>query len=154
MSTRFIKQRRIVLVVALLFSLGACGIFPETIHQLAPESRLPRWYVLPKGVERKDVSLEMRYYAPPGKPKLMFLLKYSNGKRISTMTGIVVVQGMNSEGKEKKPHEHPSYRVVKVNGVVDVIEHRKAGDIFYLCDDPLVWKALGIPYPETGFRQN
>jgi hypothetical protein len=147
MDAQFLKREKVALIIALLFTLVSCDLFPESMFQLAPESRLPRWYVLPKEVERKEVFLEMRYYAVPREPKLEFILS-RNGKRISAMKGTVIAQGKNSKGKEKKPHEYPSYRVVKVNGVVDVIEHRKAGDIFYLCDDPSIWKALGISYPE------
>jgi hypothetical protein len=145
MSARFIKKRWVTLTIALLFILAACDLFPESMFQLAPESRLPRWYVFPKGVERKDVSLEMRYYIVP-KPKVMFILERVNGRRISKIESISLGPSMNSKGKERSPGEYPSYKVVKVNGVVDVIEHRKMNDIFYLCDDPLIWKALGVPY--------
>jgi hypothetical protein len=53
---------------------------------------------------------------------------------------------MNARGGENKPFEYPSYQVVEVNGFIDVIEHRGMVDIFYLCDDPAVWAALGVPY--------
>jgi hypothetical protein len=148
MSTRFIKRGRVALTIVLLFSLVACGFFPESMFRLAPESRLPRWYILPKEVERKGVSLEMRYYALPEKTKVMFILEHTGGKRISKTEGVALGLPMNSKGKEKSSGEYPSYRAVKVNGVVDVIEHRKMNDIFYLCEDPSIWKALGIPYPE------
>jgi hypothetical protein len=147
MSTRFHKKWWVALTFALSFSLAACDLFPESMFRLAPESRLPRWYVLPKGMERKDVSLEMNYYIIP-EPKVKFIMKNTSGKHISTIEGVTIGPTMNSKGKDNTPHEYPSYRIVKVNGVVDIIEHRRMNDIFYLCDDPLVWKALGIPYPE------
>jgi len=34
------------------------------------------------------------------------------------------------------------YEIVMVDGVTDIIEHRERNDIFYMTDDPAVWKEI------------
>jgi hypothetical protein len=45
------------------------------------------------------------------------------------------------------PLSHPQYEVVTVSGVIDVIEYRQPGPVFYLSDDPAVWSQLGAGTP-------
>ncbi len=40
---------------------------------------------------------------------------------------------------------YPAYEVITVNGVTDIVEFRHMEPIFYMTDDPRVWKELGIP---------
>jgi hypothetical protein len=42
------------------------------------------------------------------------------------------------------PPGYPSYEIITVNGITDIIEHRKPEAIFYVTDDPTVWKELGV----------
>lgn len=42
------------------------------------------------------------------------------------------------------PPSYPSYSVITVNGITDIIEHRKMEPIFYVTDDPAIWKKLGV----------
>ena len=42
------------------------------------------------------------------------------------------------------PPGYPAYEVITVNGITDIIEHRKMEPIFYVTDDPAVWKELGV----------
>ena len=39
---------------------------------------------------------------------------------------------------------YPNYEVITVNGITEIIEHRKPEPIFYITDDPAVWKELGV----------
>jgi len=39
---------------------------------------------------------------------------------------------------------YPSYEVITLNGITDIIEHRRMEPIFYVTDDPAVWKELGV----------
>ncbi len=45
------------------------------------------------------------------------------------------------------PEGYPSYEIITVKGVTEVIEHRKMEPIFYLTDDPAVWSELGAGTP-------
>jgi hypothetical protein len=38
------------------------------------------------------------------------------------------------------PSGYPSYEAIIVNGIVEIIEHRKMEPIFYVTDDTAVWK--------------
>ena len=42
------------------------------------------------------------------------------------------------------PPGYPSYEIITVGGVTDVIEHRRMEPIFYVNDDPSVWAELGV----------
>jgi hypothetical protein len=45
------------------------------------------------------------------------------------------------------PPGYPSYEIVTVNGIVEIIEHRQMEPIFYITDDPAVWAELGEKKP-------
>jgi len=40
---------------------------------------------------------------------------------------------------------YPSYEIITVNGVTDVVEHRRMEPYFFMTDDPAVWSELGVP---------
>jgi len=42
------------------------------------------------------------------------------------------------------PEGYPSYQIITVNGITDIIEHRRQEPVFYIPDDPSVWSELGI----------
>jgi hypothetical protein len=42
------------------------------------------------------------------------------------------------------PPGYPSYELITVNGIIEITEHRKMEPIFYITDDPAVWKELGV----------
>lgn len=45
------------------------------------------------------------------------------------------------------PNDYPSYEVITVKGITDIIEHRKMEPVFYVTDDPAVWSELGVGTP-------
>ena len=48
------------------------------------------------------------------------------------------------------PKGYPMYAVITVNGITEVIEHRKMEPVFYVTDDPSVWKELGVEQTKAG----
>ena len=42
------------------------------------------------------------------------------------------------------PKGYPAYEVITVNGVTDIIEHRRMEPVFYVTDDPEIWEELGV----------
>lgn len=40
------------------------------------------------------------------------------------------------------PPGYPLYEVITINGITEIIEHKKMEPIFYITDDPVVWKEL------------
>jgi hypothetical protein len=123
-----------------------CAWFPESTFELASESRLPKWITLPPGLTRADVSITMSYYIMPWGSSATFTVRDRKGQTLEKVDG--KVKGL--EPLELKhpppgfPPGYPSYEVITVNGITEIIEHRKMEPIFYVTDDPAVWKELGI----------
>jgi hypothetical protein len=138
-----------LLVCAVLTFLGstiACGWFPESTFELASESRLPKWISLPPGLARADVSLSMSYYVWPWGSRATFVLRDSKGKILTKVSGKVRGLGPNQlkEPRPGSPPGYPSYEVITVNGITEIIEHRRMEPRFYVSDDPAVRKELGV----------
>ncbi len=70
MATRkdWVRRAKDIFLVALAISccmIVGCEYFPESTFELASESRLPKWIVLPPELTRADVSVTMSYYVKP-----------------------------------------------------------------------------------------
>jgi hypothetical protein len=122
-----------------------CEWFPESTFELANESRLPKWITLPPGLTRADVSVTMSYYIKPWRSSATFILKDTKGQIRTKLDG--KVKGLEPLQLKHPPPGfppgYPSYKVITVNGITEIIEHRKLEPIFYVTDDPAVWKELG-----------
>jgi hypothetical protein len=118
----------------------------EGNFKLAEESRLPKWFKIPSGMTRQDVTVTMDTYLFPTE-KSIFRLWDKKGNELAR------VKGNRSGGylypKKRKnppqgyPNGYPSYEVIISSSVIDIIEHRKMEPIFYTTDDPAIWKELG-----------
>lgn len=138
------KTRKIELV--LLFLIVIITGCAEANFELAEESRLPKWFKIPEGMTRGDVTVTMDTYLFPTE-KSIFKLWDKKGNKLS------VVKGKRFGGylypKKLKnpppgyPEGYPSFEVIIADGVVDIIEHRKMEPIFFTTDDPEVWSELG-----------
>ena len=143
------RIKKYVLFFALTISCYAmvgCEYFPESTFELASESRLPKWFALPSGLTRDNVSIAMSYYVKPWGRSATFILRDNKGKILSKVHG-------KEKGYEplqlKIPPKgfdvgYPAYEIITVNGITDIVEHRKMEPIFYVTDDPAVWKELGV----------
>ena len=130
-------------ILAALFLVG-CGWFPESSFSLAPESRLPKWFSLLPGQSRANVSVTMDYYIGPSGRTATFTLRDSNGLVVAKVTG--KQQGLEPLKRKEQlpgyPNGYPSYEVISIGGVTEVIEHRQMEPIFYVTDDPAVLAEL------------
>ena len=130
-------------VAAVLFLLGGCA---EGNFEIADTSRLPKWFHLPSGVGRADVSVTMDTYIVPTE-KDVFTLRRKNGPTIAVVTAHRL--GGYLEPKQLRspppafPAGYPSYEVLTSGVIVDIIEHRRMEPIFYTTDDASVWRELG-----------
>jgi hypothetical protein len=148
----FKRIRRIdkflLLFVALTISGSAIGCewFPESTFELASESRLPKWNTLPPGLTRADVSITMSYYVMPWGRSATFILQDAKGKIRTKVTGKTRGLGPNQLKHPPPgfPPGYPAYEVITVNGITEIIEHRKPEAKFYITDDPAVSKELGV----------
>lgn len=133
------------MVVLAAFVVGLTGCV-EATFKLAEESRLPRWFEVPEGATREDLSVTMSYYIWTSR-KAVFRLK--NKKRFWSCQRVVGNQLGLHPIKLKNPPEgypegYPSYEVITVNGISDIIEHRVRGPIFHVTDDPAIWMELEV----------
>jgi hypothetical protein len=123
-----------------------CAWFPESTFELANESRLPKWITLPPGLTRADVSITMSYYIMPWGSSATFILEDTKGRTLKKAGG--KVKGLEPLQLKHPPPGfppgYPAYEVITVNGTTEIIEHRKMESIFYITDDPAVWKELGV----------
>jgi hypothetical protein len=90
------------------------------------------------------VSVTLNYYTAPLGGDAKYILKDSNGRKL------VEVKGKVKNRYPLKPKNspqgfdpgYPFYEVVVVNGITEIMEHRKMEPIFYVTDDPAVRKEL------------
>jgi hypothetical protein len=60
-----IRGAHIIGTLMLVLLLCGCRFFPESQFELAPDSRLPKWFTLPTNLSREEVTVQMSYYVQP-----------------------------------------------------------------------------------------
>jgi hypothetical protein len=135
-------KRRIALLCLFIGILAACGAFPEATFSLSPESRLPRWFKVPTGMSRRDVNVGMSYYVTPSGRTARFDLYDSQRNSVAEASG--TLRGLEPLRIGSAKSGYPSYEVITVHGIVEIIEHRRMDDVFYVTDDEGVRKELGV----------
>ena len=143
---KLIPIRFCLKLVLLIATLGLAGCL-ESSFELAPESRLPKWLEAPAGVPRSDLRVTMDYYSTFSGGEYVF--KFYDRNHFLKIKEINVNIDMAPRVQLKElpagfPKGYPKYYAVTVNGVTDIIEHRKMEPIFYVTDDPEIWKELGV----------
>jgi hypothetical protein len=141
MSKVLRRTAKHLLMVVLCVSCCAVTGCIESSFQLAGSSRLPQWITIPSGLTRKDVSVTMNYYSNPFGPDVKFLEKDKNGRILSKVSG--KTRGCPLQGKNPPPgvepgRGYPGYVVITVDGITEIIEHKKMEPLFYVNDDPIV----------------
>jgi len=133
-------NRALGVVVLACLVLTGCGLFPESLFSLANESRLPKWFTLLPNQTRANVTVTMDYYIDSSGRTATFTLQDSSGSVISKVTG--KQKGLEplqrSANQPGYPKGYPSYEIITVGGITEIIEHRKMEPIFYVADDPEV----------------
>ena len=114
----------------------------ESSFRLAPESRLPAWFEVPPGHARADLTVTMDYYISSSGRDAKFTLLDARGQTLSKKHG--TQQGLYPLMLRSSVDGYPSYEIITVGGVTDLIEHRAMEPLFYICDDPAVRQELGM----------
>jgi len=88
----------------------------------------------------------MSYYVWPWGSSAIFLVRDKEGR---TLEKIHAKERDLGPAQLKNPPPgfppgYPSYEVITVKGITEVIEHRKMEPVFYVTDDLAVWKELGV----------
>ena len=134
-------DKYLLFILALTISGSAivgCEYFPESTFNLANESRLPKWITLPPRHTRADVSITMSYYDNLWGNDVKVILY--DGK-MQILKKVYGKEKDNGPFQLKHPPQgfspgYPLYEVITVNGITEIIEHRKMEPIFYITDDP------------------
>jgi hypothetical protein len=138
-----IKRYRLlaILLVIVFLTIKGCELFPEATFTLANDSRLPKWVTLPPELTRANASLTMNYYAVPWSTA-QFILRDKNGHILKKENGKMRcrVPFELENPPQGFPSGYPIYEAISVNGIREIIEHRKMEPIFYVTDDTAVWK--------------
>ena len=134
------NHRIIIAVIAGCLSLYGCKFFPESSFELASDSRLPKWFTLPPTLSRSDVTVTMNYYVTSSGRTSTFILQTAKKQKLAEVSG--TQRGLEPLKLKNPPpgfpSGYPSFEIVTVNGVTEIIEHRRMEPIFYINDDPAV----------------
>jgi len=87
----------------------------------------------------------MDYYTGPNGGTATFTLRNARtGSKIAkfdgTLKGSQPLYLENAKGRDI----YPSYEIITVGRMTEVIEHRKMEPVFYVTDDPTVLSKLGV----------
>lgn len=145
MSERlFVTMTRFGLPAILLLSILSCApLFGavEARFTLAPDSRLPKWFSLPAGVDRSGISVQLTYLTPAKEADDAVLeMRDRQGQLLGSVRGTACWHPAMEKKKNQyggfEPDSYPHYRYIKSQGVIEVIEHRKMEPVFRISDDP------------------
>ena len=117
----------------------------ESNFDLAPESRLPKWFAS-AGITRADATVTMDYWAGPVGRTATFTLRDKRGHRVARVVGKLRGKEPSSlvlHGRTGRI-PYPSYEVITATGITEVIEHRAMEPIFYITDDSRVKEQLYV----------
>jgi len=150
------KYLLIVALTASCYATVGCEYLPESTFELASASRLPKWITLPPEHTRADVKIMMSYYDSIWGNDTMFILQDINKHMLAKVYG-----KRNRKGPfhlkhppQGYPPGYPLYEIITVNGITEIIEHKKMEPIFYVTDNPIVWNELmGVQPQASGSGQ-
>ena len=112
------------------------GLSLESSFELSPESRFPRWFSIPQGFKRKDLTVKIYYYSPippyTYDIKIELLGPSPEFRVLHRKTG---KHRWHPDSERRGYQSYPGYVVASVNGIDEVIEHKAMEPIFYVSDD-------------------
>jgi hypothetical protein len=130
-------MKRLAPFVVLALVVG-CD-FPEATFKLGTGSRPPKW------CQPGDIQVKMNYYVRSDGREATFKCSKSSTKLTGRLRGLEPLKMPATDGQLQRP----SYEVITVNGVTDIVEHREMEPYFFMTDDPAVWKSLGVSANNT-----
>ena len=145
MTAQIEKRRKFLLSwctlsIANLLLVG-CRYFPESTFELAHDSRLPKWFHVPPEHTRANIKITMSYYIKPWGRSALFSLQSGNERAIEKISAEVLCEKpFHSASLSGSAFNYPAYQVVSADGVTEIIEHKKMEAVFYVTDDPAVWR--------------
>ena len=119
------------------------SMIAESSFKLADDSRLPKWITIPDGLTREQVTIRLDYYSGLFGRKATFTLIGPDMGDSARISGAIRGDMPHpASGKASKIVSYPIYQFISADGVWDIVEHRKMEPLFYLSDDPELWRRL------------
>jgi hypothetical protein len=138
------RSARLLLTAIISALMMGCTQWPESEFKLAPESNLPSWFAIPPQMTRAELTVKLDYYIDDrgrtATAELMDLNGHSLKKLEGHLKGLQPLQ-LSAQPSGFAPG-YPSYELIEMNGITQVIEHRRMEPIFYVNGDPAVLKEL------------
>lgn len=121
----------------------------ESSFTLTTDSRLPKWFTLPTGYTKNDVTVYLAYYSSPlPVDNAVIQLRSKDGKPLVSITGQHFWHPETEKKRNKyggfDPGSEPHFVIIRAKGITEVIEH-KGGPTFNVSDDlTLIKQAIDI----------
>ena len=141
------NRKTLLLAVALFTSCNPVRGCAESDFDLMADSRLPKWFAVPAGLSRNDLTVKLSYYTPPVTTDDAVLTLFDRvGHRIGEVSGKMCWHPRidklkrNEWGGFDKGVEHPRYVIIRVGEVIEVVDHPAPGSWFRVTDDAEIVK--------------
>ena len=140
MLKMFLHAKRWALIVAVCISVFGMSGCVESYFRIASESRLPQGLAIPPELTRADVLATVDFHTSD---MAKFILRDKSGREIGMVVGRIKGTPLHlrtpPQGYESG---YPHYILIVINGVTEIMEHRRPDDILYVTDDPGIREEL------------
>ncbi len=117
----------------------------ESEFRLSDSSPLPVWVdPLPEGYERNDVEIILQYWTPYFDVDNTVLMVKSKGSTLVKKTGRSKEPADWSEWAHQDwpKRLYPAYSYLTIDGITEVVEHRKLEPIFYISGEQAIEETM------------
>lgn len=141
-----------IAILAIILYLRQCSLdptsgfdmrygFAESNFNLNKDSRLPKWFQMPTGIGRNDINVEFIYFL--SKMKIAAINNRTGKIFFSTEADMNHHPITEAESKAmKQGWPCPSYNIISVSGVTEVLAHIEKGNIVYIVEPSEVTPAV------------
>lgn len=112
--------------------------FAESNFELSPESRLPRWFEIPKGLSRNQITMTIDFFL--GEPvKIKARGPFPLRRIIYKNIGVSKIHPDTEKSYiEGQGFKEPFYIIITIDGVSEIFESREKNSVLHITDDPQI----------------
>lgn len=132
------------LVLMMIVLLSGCHPlygFIESEFTLAPESRLPRWFTIPPGYMRKDLTMTITVYTHPLFSKVKIIIR-GPAPEYKVLAKEIGTDRWHPLTEQQGYNTYPNYSIISVDEVEEVYEQRRPEPFLHITDDPKLTDVL------------
>lgn len=138
---RFYKNSPLIVIIAVTLTcvLSSCDLrilapIPEAEFDLSSDSRLPKWFTISSGYSREELTVKISYYAPPWGDDIKAVLigPAPDFKELANKVG----KSWQYPSEVSSRIGYPHYRIINIDGIDEIIEHKWKGHIVFIADAP------------------